>query len=277
VATYWPEYAAAGKGGTTVRHLLAHQAGLVGLAAELDLDTILDPERMARALAVAAPEWIPGSRHGEHALLYGSLAGELVRRVDGRSLGVLLREELAGPWAIDFAVGLADGELERTADLVDDGSWSATMSASPFAPALAAHAGVLDVAVASSERWRRTELAAVNGHASAVALARLYAALAAGGELEGVRLLSRGAVEEMLSAQADGDDLLLRRPVRWGLGVQLADDGSFGMGGVGGSTAYGRREPRTASFAYVTNRMGDHARADRCEEAFEQALRVAAR
>ena len=275
VATYWPEYGAAGKSETTVRHLLAHQAGLVGLAAELDLDTLLDHAALARTLAAAIPDWPPGTRHGEHALLYGTLLGELVRRVDGRSLGRFLREEVAEPWAIDFQVGLADTDLPRVADLVDDGAWRESMRASPFAPALAAQAGVLDVETANGERWRRAELAAVNGHASAVGVARLYAALAAGGELDGVRLLRPATVDEMLAPQAEGEDALLGEPVRWGLGLHAEDDDGFGMGGVGGSLGYGRRSPQAVSFAYVTSRMGDHERATRCEEAFERALRAA--
>jgi CubicO group peptidase (beta-lactamase class C family) len=272
VTAHWPEYGAAGKGETTVRHLLAHQAGLVRLAGELDLDTLLDHEALAQALAAAPPEWPPGTRHGEHALLYGSLLGEVVRRVDGRSLGRFLREEVAGPWQIDFHVGLGDADLPHVADLVDDGAWREMMHASPFAPALAAQAGVLDVASANSERWRRAELAAVNGHASAVGVARLYAALAAGGELDGVRLLGAQTVDEMLAPQAEGVDELLGEPVSWGLGLHAEDDEGFGMGGVGGSLGYGRRDPEAVSFAYVTSRMGGHERATRCEEAFEQAL-----
>jgi CubicO group peptidase (beta-lactamase class C family) len=273
VAVHWPDYAAAGKEGTTVRHLLAHQAGLVRLAEELDLETLLDHERLVHVLAAAAPEWEPGRRHGEHALLYGTLLGEVVRRVDGRPLGRFLREEVASPARIDLNVGLGDGELARVADLVDpDGAWRNEMLASPFAPALAAQAGVLDVATANGERWRRAELAAVNGHASAVGVARLYAALAAGGELDGTHVLRRETVDEMLAPQAEGVDELLGEPVRWGLGLHAEDEEGFGMGGVGGSLGYGRRTPQPVSFAYVTARMGAHDRSTRCEEAFEAAL-----
>lgn len=274
VGSFWPEYATAGKEQTTVRHLLAHQAGVVSLAATLDLDTLLEPELLAQRLAASAPDWPPGARHGEHALLYGSLLGEVVRRVDGRPLGRFLREEVAEPWGLALHVGLQGDELARTADLLDDGSWRDQLAGSPFAPALAAQAGVLEVATANGERWRRTELAAVNGHATAVGVARFYAALAAGGTLDGVRLLAAPAVDELLTPQAEGEDVLLGRHVRWGLGPQLEPDGSFGLGGVGGSLGYGRRSPRPASFAYVTNRMAGHDRAERCEHAWEAALRT---
>jgi len=110
------------------------------------------------------------------------------------------------------------------------------------------------------------------GHATAVGVARLHAALAGGGELDGLRLLSDETVDEALRPQAEGHDVVLDSDAVWGLGVRLDDDGSWGMGGVGGSLGYGCRMPRAASFGYVTACMGDHSRAERCADAFNAAL-----
>ncbi len=199
VAAHWPEYAAAGKETTTIRHLLAHQAGLAEVPEHVTLELLADHEALAPRLAAASPEWAPGTQHGEHALLYGTLLGELVRRVDGRSLGTLLRAEITGPWQIDFHVGLSPEERGRTAELVDEGGrWRSELLASPFGRVLGRPPEVLDVATTNSESWRAAEVAAVNGHATAVGVARLQAALAAGGELDGVRLLSKETVDELL-------------------------------------------------------------------------------
>jgi CubicO group peptidase (beta-lactamase class C family) len=253
--------------------VLAHQAGLAKVPDGVSLETLLDPNAAAAVVAESPPEWPPGERHGEHALLYGHLLGELVRRVDGRSIGTLLREEFAHPGAVDFHVGLGSDELARVADAVDPGGrWRSALLAGPTAPYLARPEGVLDVGTMNSDAWRRGEVAAVNGHASARGVARLYGALAGRGDLDGVRLLSTELADEMVRPQAEGEDVVIGRHVRWGLGVQVEDDGTWGMGGIGGSLGYGRRKPRPASFGYVTARMGDHDRAGRCADAFDAVL-----
>ena len=117
VARYWPEFGQAGKERTTVRQLVSHQAGLIALREPQPGAVLLDWDRTCALLAAEAPWWEPGSGHGEHALFYGHLCGELVRRVDGRSLGAFWREEVARPWQLDFHIGLGAAERSRVVDL----------------------------------------------------------------------------------------------------------------------------------------------------------------
>ncbi|MGF7235856.1 MAG: serine hydrolase domain-containing protein, partial [Frankia sp.] len=110
---YWPELIA----GATVRQLLAHQAGLPVFDTDVTPEILLDPDAAARLLAAQAPRWEPGTAHGEHALTYGYLVGEIVRRVDGRRLGRFFAEEIAGPHGLDLAIGLNPAQQARCADL----------------------------------------------------------------------------------------------------------------------------------------------------------------
>lgn len=269
VADTWPEFAAAGKGETTVRALLAHQAGLVALAEPQPADVLLDWERLVAILAAEEPAWPPGSSHGEHALFYGHLLGELVRRSDGRTLGAFLRDELARPWALDFHVGVAADDLDRVATLVGPpgGFREARLAgASPLLRrALDNPPGLLDLEVLNGRAWRRAEVPAVNGHGSAVGVARLYAGLAAGGILDGVRLLRPETVAEAVRPARRGPDELLGRDVAWGLGFQV-DEVGFGMGGIGGSLGWGDAR-RGLGFAYVTSVLDGHERALAVEQA----------
>lgn len=223
VAAYWPAFAAEGKADIPVRWLLTHQAGLEVLPEQQPPEVLLDWERFCAALAAARPNWDPGSRHGEHALTFGHLVGEVVRRVDGRTLGGMLREEL--PW-LDFRFGLTAAEQERCADVVGvspalarDASWLRVLGNPP---------GVLDPTVVNGAAYRAAQVPAVNGHGTARAVARLYGALLRG------ELLSEGLRAQALSPQVTGVDEVIGRRLSWGLGFQVDDDG-FGMGGIGGS------------------------------------------
>ncbi len=225
------------------------------------------PRRLASALAP------PGSTHGEHALFYGHLLGELVRRVDGRSLGAFFRDEVARPWGLELAFGLSEEEIARAADVADpDGSFLREQRASSRSYRLAMDnpPAMLQPEVVNGDGWRQAEIPAVNGHGTARAVARFYAALEAGGVLDGVRLLSAGLVAEAVSApQRTGPDAVLGHEVGWGLGVQIDRDG-FGMGGVGGNLGWWCRD--RYSIAYVTRRLGTHDRAFAVEAAVRDAL-----
>ena len=263
VARWWPEFAEAGKDDVTVRQVLAHQAGLDLFDRPPTLETLLDWDAMVALLASSAPAWPPGTAHAEHVVTYGHLVGELVRRVDGRSLGAFLREEVAGPWGLDFHVGLTPELQRRAAAVVDpDGS---------FVAPLARPAEIVDPAVVNGTAWRAAEIPAVNGHGTALALARFYAALGAGGTLDGVRLLSRELVAEATRPQLVARDRVLDRTVAWCLGVQVdMDDGGFGMGGLGGNLGWW--DARGYAVGYVTRRLGDHGRIDAIEEALRDVL-----
>jgi CubicO group peptidase (beta-lactamase class C family) len=279
VASIWPAYAQAGKAGTLVRHLLTHEAGLVLLREPQPPAALLDWGRLTGLLAAEEPLWEPGTRHGELTAFFGHLVGEVARRVDGRPLGRLLREEVAEPWSLDFHVGLGPSELRRAARLVDEaGRWKASVLDDPrplLGPSLSNPPGILDVDVVNSRPYRIAQVPAVNGHGTARAIARFYGGLAAAGVLDGVRLLRAETVDEMLRPHASGRDELLADDVSWGLGLHADVKGSFGMGGIGGFAGFGVRRPGLAAgFGYVTCRLGSHERADACADALEAALGV---
>jgi CubicO group peptidase (beta-lactamase class C family) len=272
VARHWPEFRAAD---VTVRQVLAHTAGLPCFPVPRPAAALADWDLLTADLADASPEWTPGTVAAEHALTYGHLAGELVRRVDGRTLGRFLAEEIAGPWRLDSGFGLDAAAQQRCADLrYGDPDWAETTLGAPGswrARALGNPAGCLDPAVLNSPLWRGSEIPAVNLHATATAVARLYAGLLAGGVLDGVRLLGPDTVAEAVRAQYTGPDLLLERPVRWTPGMQLDDDGTWGMGGIGGSVGYA--DPaRGYAFAYVTSHLAGFDRVDALADAVNEVI-----
>ncbi len=273
VARWWPEFAAAGKGEVTVRHVLAHQAGLDLFEQPLSPEVLFDWDRAAELLAESPPRWPPGSTHGEHALFYGHLLGELVRRVDGRSLGVFFRDEVARPWGLELAFGLSEDEIQRTADVADpDGSFlrEQRVASRSYRLAMDNPPAMLQPEVVNGDAWRRAEIPAVNAHGTARAVARFYAGLAAGGILDGVRLLSPAlASEAVAEPQRTGLDEVLGCDVGWGLGVQIDEDG-FGMGGLGGNLGWWCRDGY--SIAYVTRRLGAFDRSFAVEAALRDAL-----
>ncbi|MGK2964707.1 MAG: serine hydrolase domain-containing protein, partial [Tepidiformaceae bacterium] len=221
VARYWPEFAQAGKADVPVRWLLTHEAGVLLLREPQPREAIFDWERMTALLAGEAPWWEPGMRHGELAYFFGHLVGEVVRRVDGRTPGQFLRDEIAGPWGLDFAFGLDDAAIGRCATLEGaDAAWREELGAVPgslYAMALDNPPAALYGEVVNSEAWRRAEVPAVNGHGTARGVARFYAGLAGGGELDGVRLLSAGLVEQAVTTRVAGEDVLLQHENAWGL------------------------------------------------------------
>lgn len=252
VARHWPEFAAAGKETTTLRHLLSHQAGLPAFDAPQPLDVLLDPARGAALLAAQPPAWPPGTAHGEHALTYGLLLGELVRRVDGRTLGRVLAAEVCVPLGLDFAVGLDAAAQARCARITP---WKVAV---PDWPALVNPPGALDPSVVNSPAWRAAEVAAVNGHGTARAVAGFYSGL-----LTGTSALSPATVAELTAVQCSGPDRVLGRDVAWGLGPQL-DEHEFGHGGIGGSWG-GANTAHGYAMGYLTRRMADHDRVEAVE------------
>ncbi|WP_148573714.1 serine hydrolase domain-containing protein [Nocardioides caldifontis] len=262
VATYWPELRAA----TTVRELLAHRSGLVLLDEPLPEEALYDWDRLCASLAAQEPAWEPGTAAGESALFYGHLLGEVVRRVDGRPLGRFLAEEVCGPLDLDFHVGLADAELARVAELTGFGDELRSVGEGRpplYARAVGNPPGLLDPAVVNSERWRRAEIPAVNGHGTARAVAGFHVALGRG------TLLSDAVRRELVTGVED-EDLVIGGPTTWGLGVALDPDG-FGMGGLGGSFGWWS-EVGGYAIAFLTGHVGDHDRGDRLEGALREVL-----
>ena len=269
VAAVWPEFAAAGKGDITVRHLLSHQAGLPSVRAPLPPGSVFDHEVMCAALEAQAPWWEPGSAHGYHVNTFGVLVGELVRRVSGASLGAMVRDEIAGPLGADLHIGLTDADLARVADFVG------LVEPAPTGPPDMTEAQRMELhayfnppefsgsGVVNTTRWRQAELPSTNGHATADGIARVYGALVAGGRLGGVDVVDPGSLAEATAEAVYGDDLVLHRPSRFGLGFQLTqperllgpNPGAFGHFGAGGSLGFCDPEADLA-FGYAINTMG---------------------
>ncbi len=263
LSTYWPELTAR----TTLRQVLAHRAGLVALDEPAPEDAFYDWDLMCRLLASQPPSWEPGTAHGESALFYGHLVGEVVRRVDGRSLGTFLAEEVCGPLALDFLVGVPEAELDRVVDLTGFGEELRRHERDGPAlghRALANPPGARDPEVVNSPAWRTAEVPAVNGHGTARAVAGLYVALHEG------RLLSPAMLHEMTTVAGSGPDLVLGSERRWGLGVAIEDDG-WGMGGIGGSLGWWSEEGGFA-LGFVTGEIAGHERSGRLEDAVRRCL-----
>ncbi|MFI2367816.1 serine hydrolase domain-containing protein [Streptomyces sp. NPDC018833] len=288
VAAYWPEFAAAGKEKVLVRHLLSHRAGLAGLREPHSLDELYDWELTCARLAAAEPWWEPGTRSGYHALTFGHLVGEVVRRITGRLPGDFLREEVTGPLGIDFTVGLPADEAVRVAELEHPPAGLTGEQKAVFqqmAPvALAAMLNpVVGAAGANTPQWRAAHVPAANGHATARAVAALYGIFAGRGMLGGRRVLSAEAAERVREGQGSCRDLVLgtgfAHDTEVGLGLWLSgENGSygpnpraFGHDGFGGSC--GLADPEAdLSLGYVMNRMGPRIADDPRKMALVEAV-----
>jgi CubicO group peptidase (beta-lactamase class C family) len=188
VQRYWPEFTAR----ATVRQLLAHQAGVVALDAPAPTELFYDWQAMCSRLAAQPPAWEPGTAHGESALFYGHLVGELVRRIDGRSVGGFLRDEVCAPLGLDFAIGLGPTDQARAVDITGlDEAFREPGAGEPelYRRAIANPPGARDSAVVNSARWRAAEIPAVNGHGTGRGVAGFYAALLEGRVLADKRRL----------------------------------------------------------------------------------------
>ncbi|MFF2423097.1 serine hydrolase domain-containing protein [Streptomyces mirabilis] len=288
VAAYWPEFAAAGKESVLVRHLLSHRAGLAGLREPHDLAQLCDWDLTVERLAAQEPWWEPGTRSGYHALTFGHLVGEVVRRVSGLRPGAFLEREVTGPLGIDFTIGLPEKEAERAAELVHPPVASSSEQAAIFAQlapaAVAALANPLvGAAEANTARWRAAEIPAANGHGTARAVAALYGIFAGRGAYGARQVLSPEAAERVREGQGSCRDLVLgagfEHETEAGLGLWLSGpNGSygphpraFGHDGFGGSC--GLADPESGlSLGYVMNRMGPHIADDPRKMALVDAL-----
>jgi len=297
VADYWPEFAQASKGTITVRQLLSHQAGLPVIDPPLTLDDLSDPANSSAKIAAQAPAWIPGTRHGYHAVTLGWYEGELIRRTDpsGRSLGKFFAEEIAEPLGLDFYIGLpASVNRDRVAHLH---SWSRaemllhlnTMPprfvAALFNPrGLTARAveipGLKSLEDMNREAHRVVEMPAANGVGTARSVAKLYGSVATGGSDLGMAASTLDALAKPAVPPANGlRDKVLHIDTVFSLGFMKpfpkfifgSSGKAFGTPGAGGSFGFG--DPDTGiGFGYVTNRMGFHLLSDPRELALRQVL-----
>jgi CubicO group peptidase (beta-lactamase class C family) len=282
VSDIWPEFGAAGKDRLTVEQVLSHQAGLCGIVGPMDPTEWFDWHAICARLAAMPPLWAPGTASGYHPVTFGYLAGEIFRRVDGRTIGRALREDIAAPLGLDLWIGLPESEDPRVSE----------MRRPPAMPALGEITEAKRLAFFTpwsqpggrGERaWRQAEIPSANGHVTAPALARLFAALAGKGRLDGVQVLAGDEVEKAARTRIKGHDLVMPYDMAWGagfirnegLGIYGPGREAFGHSGWGGSCAFA--DPATGvSGAYVMNRQSaeliDDSRARRLVEAAYTAI-----
>lgn len=281
VAELWPAYAAQGKGATTVADVLSHRAGQPAFQAASLEAAFDDREALVAALASAAPELPPGDGSAEHALTYGHLCDELVRRACDETLADRFAR-IADAHGWDLHLAVADADLPRVADVEPLGpGWPRDYLDDPrWAPVLSRPPGLLAPAVVNSRRFRQHCFGAISLHASAAGLARFYADLPSdSGPVAG--LLGASVHRAFLTTQVTGVDAVIGREVSWTLGLQADTmaDGSveLGMGGIGGCCAWVRVDASGGlayAFAYVSRGLGDGDRVDALGSVLEEVWPV---
>jgi CubicO group peptidase (beta-lactamase class C family) len=280
VAKYWPEFAQSGKENIPVKMLLNHQAGLPAVRETLPQGAYADWDLVVNALAKEEPFWEPGTRNGYHALTFGWLNGEVVRRVSGKSLGTFFKEEIAQPLGLDFWIGLPEDKESRVAPMIPAkpdparrlfqelakpgtiqaltmGNMGGYMGPPPMFDSRAAHAA---------------EIGGAGGVTNARGLAGMYEPLALGGKKGNVEIVNSETLARMgCISSATGEDAVLIMPTRFALGFMktmdnrnepagvqdsvLISEEAFGHVGAGGS--FGFADPKAGmSFGYTMNKMG---------------------
>jgi CubicO group peptidase (beta-lactamase class C family) len=270
VATYWPEFAAAGKEHVTVRHLLSHSAGLHQLRGVItNAYDMLDWDLVCARLAAEAPRYPPGTRHGYHGITYGFLVGEVIRRVTGMSVHDAVETEIVKPLDLDgMSIGATPDRRANLSDLiVRFGNPARYEQFAVGAARLPFMRPVIDAfivpdsdALFGSPEVLDSAIPALNGCFTARSLARMYAALAGGGVLEGERFLSIDTLRRATEIQTTRPDIVVGFPMRWRLGYHLAATtrgiipNGFGHFGFGGSGAWADPDNDLA-VAFVCNRV----------------------
>ena len=275
VATYWPEFAQAGKESIPVRWLMGHRAGLVTVDKKLSLEEVLAWDPIVQALEVQEPFWEPGTAHGYHAVTFGWLMGELIRRVDGRGLGQFFADEIAQPLGLEFWIGLPEAQEARVSPMI--GSISPDPAEIPeamrelFAQFMGPESllgralnlnGVFDIPHWNSREVHAAEIGAANGITNARSLSRMYAGLA--GQFDDVPesvVFTKEQIDAARTTQTSGADKCLMAETTFGLGYMTSSAfapyggaGSFGHAGAGGSVGFADPDNDIA-VGYVMNKM----------------------
>ena len=265
VCKYWKDFEQNGKEKVLVSHLLSHSAGLPGFDAPITEDQLFDWEYTCKRLAGQAPWWEPGTTSGYHPMTQGWLLGELLRQVDGRTLGTFFKDEVASKIGADFHIWLPDEHFNRVASLdtesVDGPVVLTDQAPHPFVERVEKH-GRMGAKLANTDRWRRAEFPAAHGQGNARSVALVHSLIAQNGSSDSFKLLSAEAVDTIFEIQTDGTDHILGVPIRHGMGFGLRSDlmpispneKACFWGGWGGSLSVIDVDA-SMSFAYVMNRM----------------------
>ncbi|KAJ9652468.1 hypothetical protein H2198_008291 [Neophaeococcomyces mojaviensis] len=267
VSKYWPEFAANGKQDVEVRHFLSHTSGVSGWDQPFLLDDIYDIKKSTEKLAQQAPWWEPGTASGYHSLNMGHLLGELVRRVTGKSLTQFVADDIAAPLDADFQIGAAETDKDRIALIVPPPPLAIDLSTLPSDSIMfKTFCGPpVKAEVASTPEWRKAEIGAANGHTNARGLNRTASVVTLGGTVKGKKLLSQKTIDLIFQEQANGTDLVIGQPIRFGIGYGLrANEGPSDWfphgkicfwGGWGGSIVIMDLDKKM-TVTYAMNRMG---------------------
>jgi CubicO group peptidase (beta-lactamase class C family) len=260
VSTYWPEFAANGKEGVLIRHLMGHTSGVSGWQEPITLQELYDDEAAADLLAAQAPWWEPGTASGYHMINQGHLIGNVVRRITGDSLGTFFGAEIAGPLGADYFIGTPASEDGRIATLIPPAGLGIDLSTvAPDSVLIKTLSNpIFAVREVGTRAFRAAENGAAGGHGNARSVATVQAAISHADP----RFLSAATLDRIFEVQADGVDLVLGLPLRFGLGFGLVNESTPDLPagrvcwwtGYGGSVVVNDLD-RQLTFAYVMNRM----------------------
>ena len=291
VGNYWPEYACNGKENTKVSDLLCHRAAMFGFKEGIPSGSFQDWKKFTKQLQMQAPYRKPGMSQGYHALTFGWLAGELIRRVDGRTVGTYFKEEIADPLNIDFHIGLPESEFVRCADMLmlpmeniklpgeflkfipnfflpqKIQNFKAALLSRDFMEAFQTREEDDDNYVNSLD-WRVAEIPSANGHGTAKSLATLYGILSNGCSRDGISIMSESSLQNAIRPHSSGpDSVLFGAPIKFGLGYELAqgiakmgnisptlNNKMFGHAGVGGAVAFGDPD-KGIGYGFICNQQ----------------------
>ena len=233
VSKYWPEFAQKGKENILVSHITSHSSGLAGWDAPVAGNDLYDPDKVAALFETQEPWWEPGTALGYHAISVGNLMGEIIKRISGKTVGNLFKDEIAKPLDIDFHIGLEDKHHSRVAEIhqavesnpedlfeLEEGSVMQKVMTN----------GIITAPDANTPEWRRAEIPAAGGHGNGRSIAESMALIANGGIYKGKRIFSEELIKFALEEQVRGNDLVLVEPLRWGIGFGLPIDNASWMG-----------------------------------------------
>jgi CubicO group peptidase (beta-lactamase class C family) len=279
VGDYWPEFAAKGKKGVEVRHLMSHTSGVSGWDTPFSIRDMYDWEPACERLAAQRPWWEPGAASGYHAKNQGHLVGELIRRITNTTVKTFVDREIAGPLGADFQVGARQADWGRIAELVAP----PPEEEAPLDPSSVRGKTALgpkgSVKAAMSPEWRLADLGALNGHSNARGVLDVLRVLSLGGGAGNVRLLKPETIELVFDQQSDGVDLVLGEPFRFGIGYCLGSPvvpyvpsgRTFFWGGWGGSLVVMDLD-RRLTISYMMNRMAGGIIGSDRSEAYVRAV-----